>query len=391
MIPNTNKDHIRSSRITLNSKADTDVDIHSSTEATTTTTEAEPLNHIDGVQNIADSYSTFLLDMWGVMHDGSKPYDGVLKTVEKLRAKADDADADADADADENDNKKLIILSNSSKRLPNAIKMLTKLGFNPNQDFHQIITSGDVSHRMLSGDTTLQCSTWSVLQDLIANSPKNVFVFGSGDGDEEYCESSGWTLSSIEQADLIVARGTFTINDGSGDVVTKQPEIQDGEVEYFRVLEDKLAIAAERRIPMLVTNPDKVRPDKGLPPMPGAIGDAYEKHLVTVMGGNGDEGDATKLVKRIGKPFKEVYELALQGLDPSSAVMVGDALETDITGGTWSEVDTLWVVNDGIHSPFVNEMGSGDYKEGVKNVLEDFNQKKGCDLSPTSITKHFRW
>ena len=32
--------------------------------------------------------------------------------------------------------------------------------------------------------------------------------------------------------------------------------------------------------------------------------------------------------------------------------MVGDALETDITGGKWANIDTLWVVNDGIHAPF---------------------------------------
>ncbi len=59
--------------------------------------------------------------------DGSKPYEGVLDTVKKLKEAG----------------KKLIILSNSSKRTSNSIKMLKKLGFNPD-DFEQIITSGEV-------------------------------------------------------------------------------------------------------------------------------------------------------------------------------------------------------------------------------------------------------
>jgi FMN phosphatase YigB (HAD superfamily) len=85
---------------------------------------------VDGIKDIVlqDKYDTFLLDMWGVMHDGSKPYDGVLETVQKLK------------DA----GKEMIILSNSSKRQGNSNKMLTKLGFNPH-DFAQVITSGEVS------------------------------------------------------------------------------------------------------------------------------------------------------------------------------------------------------------------------------------------------------
>ena len=330
------------------------------------------LSHIKGIEDIADSYSTFLLDMWGVMHNGSETYDGVINTIKQLKSK----------------DKKLIILSNSSKRIDSSIKMLTKLGFDPHNDFHQIITSGDVSYRMLSGDTTLKCSTWNVLQDLIVNNQKKVFVFGSGDNDEEYCESAGWRLSSIDEADLIIARGTFTINDGSNAIVSKK---DNGENEYFKVMNEKLDVASKRNLPMLVTNPDKVRPDEGLPPMPGAIGDAYEEYLK-----NAGVEDSAVLVKRIGKPYAEVYEMALDSCDDSSsAIMVGDALETDITGGNWSKVDTLWVIDDGIHAPFVNEQTKESYEESVKAVLDEFNEKKGYsgvnELKPSFITRHFKW
>ena len=55
--------------------------------------------------------------------------------------------------------------------------------------------------------------------------------------------------------------------------------------------------------------------------MPGAIGDQYEAAL-----GGGPAAEA--FVKRVGKPFKEVYDLALKNEDPSTVAMIGDALET---------------------------------------------------------------
>ncbi len=121
------------------------------------------------------------------------------------------------------------------------------VGFDP-LDFEQIITSGDVSHSLLQNKADeLGCSNWSLLSEIETPSQKKVFVFGSGDQDEEYCTSAGWELSSIEDADLIVARGTFTINDGSGKVVSKK----ENEMEYWRVMEESLIAAAKRKIPMV--------------------------------------------------------------------------------------------------------------------------------------------
>lgn len=334
------------------------------------------LKHVQGLKSIfqqQDHPKILLLDMWGVMHNGSKPYDGVLETIQSLKKL---------------DNVRLVILSNSSKRQSHSIKMLKKLGFEPN-DFDDIITSGEVSHRMLSGDETLECGIWSAIEEIRSSvdKEKKAFVYGSGDGDESYCESAGWQLSSLSDANLIVARGTFTINDGAR-VVSKR----ENKHEYDKVLKESLVAAAERQIPMLVCNPDKVRPDEGLPPMPGAIGDMYEELLK-------DSGFELPqdLVKRIGKPFQEVYDLALKDEDPSLAIMIGDALETDVTGGNNIGCTTLWVINDGIHSTAVLEKGQGDYEGGVSAVLHEFNEAKKVangnplTVSPTFAVPHFRW
>lgn len=310
----------------------------------------------------------FLLDMWGVMHNGSRPYEGVLDTVARLKAEG----------------ARLVILSNSSKRRDNAVRMLKKLGFDP-EDFEQIITSGEVSYQMLSGDPSLNCQDWPVLTELLNSSRKRVFVFGSGDGDVEYCESAGWTLAPrVEEADLVLARGTFTVVGADGVLASKK---DDGEEAYFATHDDVLRAAAALRIPMLVSNPDKVRPDEGLPPMPGAIGDAYERLL------DGVVDDPRTLVKRIGKPFPEVYELALDRTTSSSATttrpcMVGDALATDVLGGSRADCDTVWVIEDGIHADAARE-------NGVESVLDAYHESErggeGPRLVPDMIVSHFRW
>jgi len=329
------------------------------------------MKEVDGLSQIASDHETFLLDMWGVMHDGSKPYDGALDAVKRLK----------------DHGKRIIILSNSSKRKANSERMLEKLGFDVD-DFDDIITSGDITHSLLMGTASeLGCSEWEILSKLIAEGKRKVFVFGSGVEDEEYCTSAGWTLAPIDDADIILARGTFTINDGNG-VVDKNTD----EMKYWQVMEDVLFRGAQRKLPMLVSNPDKVRPDEGLPPMPGAIGDTYERFVWTThcapVGDMTEEG-AREYVKRIGKPFAECYEIALRNSDKKTAIMVGDALETDMVGAANSGIDSIWVTDNGIHKDDV-------HSQGAESVCRNFNQNEftyayGRRIGATYLTSRFKW
>ena len=383
-----------------NSDVNADVDVNVNVNVNVDVTRNESceciqVNHVNGMEQIMKdnkNYKSLLLDMWGVMHNGSEAYPGVLDTISKLKE----------------DGIKLVILSNSSKRKSNSIKMLGKLGFNPD-DFDDIITSGEIAFQLLSRNLKLSDEhLWSKLENI---KEQKVFVFGSGDGDEEYCTSSGWELAPITEANLILARGTFTINGGvnvgvdgenfiSADNTIISKNIH-GEELYFKELNRILTIAASRQIPMLISNPDKVRPDKGLPPMPGAIGDSYESILCDYDNGPGLSKELSKeLVKRIGKPFPEVYDIALKKQDntPNEVCMIGDALETDITGGTNIGCDTVWIIKDGIHGPAVgsdDKQTQDQYEENVKSVLASFNTEKGFEgnnkLSPTFVAPHFRW
>jgi ribonucleotide monophosphatase NagD (HAD superfamily) len=86
--------------------------------------------------------------------------------------------------------------------------------------------------------------------------------------------------------------------------------------------------------------------------------------------------DAADLVKYIGKPFSDVYEIALRGKECSQVCMVGDAfLETDVTGGSAVGIDTMiWVINDGIHNVEVQTKGDGSLQRGCFAILAEFNK-----------------
>jgi ribonucleotide monophosphatase NagD (HAD superfamily) len=138
--------------------------------------------------------------------------------------------------------------------------------------------------------------------------------------------------------------------------------------------------------------------------MPGTLGDLYESMV------------GPTLVERIGKPYHHVYDLALQqhqdsstpsssSLNHPSCLMIGDALETDVMGGTWIGCDTLWVINNGIHAPQIlqdnrcteNNKDDDDapYNESaVHSCLEDFNARQTLTptpLRPTHVMPYFKW
>ena len=345
---------------------------------------------MDGIRDIVDDYDVFLLDMWGVMHDGFNAYDGVIECVQKLREAG----------------KRMIILSNSSQRTDKSIKNLEGLGFQPKTDFEKIITSGQVSFLLLSDATDEElggCQRWDVLTKILTKNKKSgsankVFVLGSEEArDVPYVEACGWKFAPIGEADLILACGTFAVNDGTGEINKRNDE-----EAYETALQEALKSGAARGLPMIVSNPDKVRPDYERPPMPGRIGDMYEQSLVD----SGMAVDAAEaLVKRIGKPFRDVYDVAHSSkngskVDKSRVCMVGDALETDVAGGSAAGIDTIWVLKNGVYMPELEEAAANGIPllEGATSILKEFNANKEStygkgrpDQAPTVAMASFRW
>lgn len=71
------------------------------------------MQRINGLNGILDQCSGVLLDQFGVLHDGKRPYPHAVAAVKQL------------ADA----GKRVVILSNSSRRSGGTIGKLAKMGF----------------------------------------------------------------------------------------------------------------------------------------------------------------------------------------------------------------------------------------------------------------------
>ena len=78
---------------------------------------------------IVDRYDAFILDQFGVLHDGVSALDGAVELCRHLSEQA---------------NKKLIILSNTSAPSDKALAKLPKLGFH-RDNFVGAVTSGEES------------------------------------------------------------------------------------------------------------------------------------------------------------------------------------------------------------------------------------------------------
>lgn len=230
----------------------------------------------------------------------------------------------------------------------------------------------------------------------------SAFCFGSGDADEDYLNSCGFRLAeSIETADLIVSRGTFVVL--SATECSDKTQDEDAYWSAYRAALEA-ASSSENPIPMVVCNPDKVRPDADKSPMPGTIGVAYQE-LLKKKSGNDNITAFDDLILSLGKPFPDVYEIALssiaadgdESIDKSRVVMVGDALETDVTGATATGIDSVWVVQDGIHNQDILDASPSSVEKGCEAVLESFNEHsettyaRGKKVSPTVVLPHFRW
>ncbi|MCO5572100.1 hypothetical protein L7F22_025851 [Adiantum nelumboides] len=177
----------------------------------------------------------WLLDQFGVLHDGQKAYDGAIETLEKIAGSG----------------VKLIVISNSSRRAELTYRRLESLGFDPSL-FSGVITSGELTHEYLQ---RRQDPWFSKL------GRRCLHITWSERGS---ISLEGLDLEVVENpqnADFILAHGTEALGLENGGVRPASLE----------ELEALLAVCASKGISMVVANPDHVTVEaKDLKVMPEA-------------------------------------------------------------------------------------------------------------------------
>lgn len=252
------------------------------------------IRFIGGIAEVVADYDGFLVDVWGVLHDGAAPFPATLSCLRELRAAG----------------KKVVLLSNVARRAQTLADDLAALGIGP-ELYDCAVTSGE--------------SVWSALRNRTdpwhARLGRRCLFLGPG-GPSRLLEGLDLeSVASVEVADFLLAARTLKPGVGA--------EVHD----------PLLVAAAARGLPMLCANPDLVAVVRGNRIVcPGAIARRYED-----LGGN---------VFYHGKPHGAIYDRALDLLgigDRGRACGIGDSLITDISGAGRAGLGTMLVAS-GVHA-----------------------------------------
>lgn len=253
---------------------------------------------ISGLGEVAAFYDGFILDLWGVVHNGIRPLPGAIPALQELkRAK-----------------RRVWLLSNAPVRARDIAKHLSGMGIG--QDLYDgLHTSGEEAHLALR-DTYLE--KWG-RRCLLLGACHEQGVF----------EGLGMTFTDDPAA------ADFVMNGGRYNTL---PEAR---AEDYR---ETLEACAARNLPMICSNPDrKVHAGDTLIICAGAMAEMYEE-----MG---------QKVLWLGKPYRAVYSRVLKDMGVEKALGVGDGMQTDIAGAAGAGLDSALVAS-GIHR---DEAGQEDF------------------------------
>ena len=315
---------------------------------------------------IIDQYDAFILDQFGVMHNGMEALDGAVELVEYLYKKQ----------------KKLIILSNTSAPADKALEKLPKFGFST-EHFQGAVTSGEESSRYIletygggggGSNSDSQKVTKAVMFTWDASKPNNPRLTAPP---EAYLERCGTVevATSVEDADLVLFHGSEVWYKGpNNDVVSLAPFIEQGD---FSQIDPILQACQARNLPAVCANPDFVVQNAsgdGVAHMPGKIAARYES-----MKGS---------CRTFGKPQVEHFEACIRtlGLDKRRVAHVGDSLHHDIAGAVRAGIPNVFVTS-GIHK---NDFGTHFGELPTAELLEALMEKEGGDTRPTHVVPAFR-
>ena len=289
---------------------------------------------LPGIAAIAEAYDGFVLDLWGVIHDGHKPYPDAVDCLARLH------------DARQGTGKRIVMLSNAPRRAAGVIEAMVGMGIDRGL-YDDVVTSGELTWQALKS----RADPWH------AALGRRFLHIGPA---RDHGLFEGLDLERVgkaEDADFIVNTGPWRDEEQLEDYVPL------------------LHACAKLSLPMICANPDlEVIRGGARIICAGTLAAYYES-----LGG---------MVRYHGKPYPEAYDacLATMGLsDRARIVAVGDSLITDIKGANAAGIDTL-LVTSGIHAEELG-LAYGDHPDPVR--LEQACARHG--VCPKAAIPAFRW
>jgi HAD superfamily hydrolase (TIGR01459 family) len=243
-----------------------------------------------GLNKIYSSFDIFLVDLWGVIHNGVQCYSEASKALKNIKK-----------------NKKIILISNAPRPNYDVKKFLKKINFNKSF-YHLLITSGDVTRAYLK------------------NNYKNKLFYHLGPKrDESLFSNLSLKKTSLNKADFVICTGV----NNNKDSIKK----------YYSILKK----INNRKLKMICANPDLiVHRGNTVEYCAGSIAKLYEK-----MGGKVQYfGKPYKhFYEYIFNILKKKYK---KNIMKTKILAIGDNLNTDILGANNFNVKNLFIAG-GIH------------------------------------------
>ena len=250
------------------------------------------------LSEVFDAYDTFVIDLWGVIHNGIKLNDKAMEAVIQLNKNS----------------KKIIFLSNAPRPSAKVVDFLIKMKMDRNY-LSNVMTSGEAAMKAINQNKF----------------GKKFFHLGPP-RDSSIFEKVKDNLTTINNCDFILCTGLFDEDEPNLDKL----QLHENDLDYYK---NFLIKHVSKKL--VCTNPDLTvhRGDKE-EYCAGYIAKIFEE-----LGGK---------VTYYGKPYKEIYKMCFK--ENEKVLVIGDNLRTDIRGANNLKKDCLFVSN-GVHrNEFTNNL-----------------------------------
>jgi len=245
------------------------------------------LNHLS---EVFDAYDTFVIDLWGVIHDGISLNEKAIEAVDQLKKHS----------------KKIVFLSNAPRPSAKVVDFLLKMKIDKKY-LSNVMTSGEAAMHAINKNKF----------------GKKFFHLGPL-RDATIFEKVKENKTIIDSCDFILCTGLFDEDDPDLNKV----QLHENDLDYY-----KNFLIKHISKKLVCTNPDLIvhRGNKE-EYCAGYIAKIFEE-----MGGK---------VIYYGKPYKEIYEMCFEASE--KVLAIGDNLRTDIKGANNLNIDCIFI-SDGVH------------------------------------------